>query len=213
MNTRTKQQKRFDKMLIIITVFLGVLIVGSLSLEYTGFPVYPRAGFARSVSISQGGGLADLYYKYTEIFDFVIFLFLFVGLSQMILKEHFNNVHKSLFVGLGIFLALALVLWENRTGNKLLELSGPVVVLMLAIGAVLVIYYMIKGFKGGHISTIAWSYVLFFFLFFVIFDLYQAPFLQSALSYLPFDLFSVAGIIFIFMLGVIIFNFVKGRLE
>ncbi len=200
--------QRVEKALIITSVFLGILVLGSFVLNYTGFVVYPRGGFTNSFNIGAGGSLSDWYYRYAQIFDFLIFLLIFLGVTQMVMGEQFKNLNKSLVVGVGIFLALALVLWESRTNRNLFELFGPFSIVILVLFILLVIYKQIKGFGGAKWTTVSAAYIIFYILFFVIFDAYQSAFLDSLRYYLPFDIFTIASIIFgiavvIFFVGIL----------
>src|SRR5690606_28581106 len=127
---------RGERVLLVIATILAIIAVGSIALNTTGAVVYSR-GAAGSTTFLDSGSIADYYYQYSEIFDFFLFLLLFLGLSQMILSKHFEQVNKSVYVAVGIFLALALVLWENRAGTTLIELSGPIPIAILLIGLVL----------------------------------------------------------------------------
>ena len=196
---------RGEKTLLYVGIFLGVLILGSIAANITGNVVYSRAASLPSKSFSlNSGSIADYYYRYSEVFDFFIFLLMFLGISQMIFSKHFGELNKMFLVGTGTFLALALVLWENRTGSNLLELSGPLPIVILLLVVLLVIWKMIKSFDTIGIGGIAWTYIIAYIVFFIMFDVYQAPFIDALRYYLPIDLFTTASVLFViaFVLGI-----------
>ncbi|MBS3108539.1 hypothetical protein J4409_01580 [Candidatus Woesearchaeota archaeon] len=195
--------KRVDKYLFAIALFLISFIVLYFLSSYTGFVTYPRQGYIEG-GIFGGflpgfGGLFELYYEYAQWFDFFIFLLIFLGLGKFAFGSHFKEGGKAIYVGLGIFLALALVLWEARTGIVLIEMFGPLIPVFLAVLVFFVMYKYLKGnISGGGLLLLSIGYILAYVIF-IWLDAFSfmAWYYSSPLYYnIPFDLIPIASILF-----------------
>jgi hypothetical protein len=91
------------------------------------------------------------YSAYPYVFDFIIFLIFFAGISRFILSERIGSVGAT---GLGIVLATGLGFFEFTTHTSLIQGMGPVAVLVsiLAIGVLL---YLLIARAGGNTGTAA----------------------------------------------------------
>lgn len=189
---------RGERILIAVVLILGILAIGSIFLNATGNVVFSRGsvGGGNSFSLSSSS-IADLYYRYTQIFDFFLFLLFFIGLTQMILGKQFETIglHKGVYVSIGLILSLGLVLWEYQTGYNLIELVGPFAILLLFAAGILLFFNILKGFHATGAGAIAATYLVFYIIFFILFDVYQAPFIDAIRYYLPFDIFSIMTIL------------------
>lgn len=155
-----------------LAIFFLLVLAGIFLLfadHPTGDVVY------RNYGQSPGGGgfggffsFQDLYYQYGYLFDTAIFLLIFLGLGKSIFTKRFGESGTSIYTGIGLFLAFALLLWEERTGIYLLESGGP---FALIIFVVLILVGIFLALKSAGASTL-WSVLLIllafvFFLFFL----------------------------------------------
>ena len=204
MSTKSKEVDKY--------ILVGALILLGLALfyvfnSYIGFLIYPREGFIGGSSAGLFPSFDDLvgfYYDYAQWIDFVLFLLIFLGLGKEVFKKQFKEGGKALYVGLGIFLALALVLWEVRTGTVLLELFGPIVLLFLALLVIFVMYKQIRGhISAGAIAAFAIIYGIAYVLAFWIlpatgiWDLRPWYYSSWLYFYVPIDLMPVASLLFV----------------
>jgi hypothetical protein len=91
------------------------------------------------------------YSAYPYVFDFIIFLIFFAGISRFILSERIGSVGAT---GLGIVLATGLGFFEFTTNTSLIQGMGPVAVLVsiLVIGVLL---YLLIARAGGNTGIAA----------------------------------------------------------
>ncbi len=114
---RVLKNKGIVNVLIIVTLLLFYLTGG----KYVGYYPYLDSYYSGGIY-----NIADIYESYSSWIDFFLFLIIFLGLGQAVLGEHFKaQGGKAVFVGLGIFLAFALLLWEQQTGFSLVKNLGP----------------------------------------------------------------------------------------
>lgn len=147
-----KKKERVIEFWHIVVVILAILLFLLLKTSMTGKAWYRDYGSSFGGFGGFGGfdffGLSffsftDLYASYGYIIDAVIFLMIFLGLAQSVFKERFKE-SRGLYVGMGLFLSFALLMWEERTGISLLEQFGPVVFVLF----VLVVIFL--GFRILH---------------------------------------------------------------
>jgi len=168
MQFESKEENRY----IVAIIFLLMGLIAFYFMDhYSGFVVYPRQGF-----IYGGGGvlptfgeLIGTYYEFAQWIDFFLFLIIFLGLGQFAFGKHFKEGGKSVYVGLGIFLALALVLWEARSGVVLIEIFGPIALIFIFIAMFFILYKYIKGHaSGGGLAVLSLLYIIFYVLAFIV---------------------------------------------
>ncbi|MDD5253741.1 MAG: hypothetical protein PHG05_01380 [Candidatus Nanoarchaeia archaeon] len=129
------------KRLLIFVSLVAMVLLFLLSETIFGYVVYPSTTPAAS-----GGDILDIYYDYANWIDFILFLMIFLGIGQLTLGQKFTGPSKIVFVAVGIVLALALLIWENKTQFYLLEEFGGIIFWILII---LLIIYLIKKFSGS----------------------------------------------------------------
>lgn len=202
-------------------IFLVILLLAGLAgvyflHSYGGFVVYPRQSFIeRSYTGSYLPGISDLYqiyYDYAQWFDFFLFLAIFVGLGKVVFEKHFKEGGKAIYIGLGVFLALALVLWEVRSGVVLLELFGPLALVFMLVLFLFIFYkYLSKHISAGGLTILCGGYALLYFIFFILanwlgWSNLGAWYYSSWLYYnVPFDFMPIAWLLFVFsIIGLII---------
>lgn len=164
-----KKEEHFlsEKVLTIFTLsFVALAILLSLS-KITGFIVYPR-GFGYGY-IGRGMGevfsVLDIYYQYPSWFDFFIFLLIFLGLGKGVFGEHFEKRGgKFVYTGLGVFLAIALLIWEQQTGTTLVELFGPWALIILVFVLAFYLFKWIKDATDSGLLAISLT-IIFLYLF------------------------------------------------
>ena len=140
-------------------VILGLLILLALILSsgvFTGKVYYYKYGGGGSGLSSLFGWLgyssfSDLYYAYQSIIDAIIFLVIFLGVSKAVFQRHFGAGGNAVFIGVGLFLAFALLLYEEREGFSLMEKFGPVV---LVIFVFIVLFAAFRWLHEHHVSPL-----------------------------------------------------------
>ena len=164
-----KKKERVIEFWHIVVVILAILLFLLLKTSMTGKAWY------RDYGSSFGGfggfdffGLSffsftDLYAGYGYIIDAVIFLMIFLGLAQSVFKERFKE-SRGLYVGMGLFLAFALLMWEERMGISILSLFGPAVFAIFVLLLILVVYKWVRHETGMNPLIVASIlYVLLYF--------------------------------------------------
>ena len=164
-----KKKERVIEFWHIVVVILAILLFLLLKTSMTGKAWY------RDYGSSFGGfggfdffGLSffsftDLYASYGYIIDAVIFLMIFLGLAQSVFKERFKE-SRGLYVGMGLFLAFALLMWEERMGISILSLFGPAVFAIFVLLLILVVYKWVRHETGMNPLIVASIlYVLLYF--------------------------------------------------
>ncbi|MBD3310652.1 hypothetical protein GF351_05525 [Candidatus Woesearchaeota archaeon] len=96
-----------------------------------------------------GREIADLYLDYHMFFDLIIYVLLFVGLSQVVFKDKFQGRGgKAVIIGVGVALSLGMLLFEYNTGwylGRLHWLGLPLIFTLLGI----FLYNLITGVIGA----------------------------------------------------------------
>jgi hypothetical protein len=143
------------------------------------------------------GGLSipDLYDKYSTLFDFVIYLILFIGLVKVAigkLPQFDNRAGNSVVIVLGLALAVSLSWFGNANGFSLRNL-GPLAMIIFALLLCFVVYNMIKSTRTkdeDKALLISGSYLFLYLMFIAILpDLWEwineeVPFLAALLTLL-----------------------------
>mgnify|MGYP001612309612 FL=1 len=158
---------------LLLVVLLLFLVVGP---RITGRVYYYDYG-----SRGYGGGFqwmqfSDIYYQYGYIIDATIFLLIFLSLAKIVFTKHFGEPVKPLYIGVGLFLAFALLLWEERTGIYLLELAGPLAAVLIPLVVVVALFIILKRTSFGFFPALFISLI-------VIYALLWALNLASLTSY------------------------------
>ena len=164
-----KKKERVIEFWHIVVVILAILLFLLLKTSMTGKAWY------RDYGSSFGGfggfdffgleffSFSDLYGSYGYIIDAVIFLMIFLGLAQSVFKERFKE-SRGLYVGMGLFLAFALLMWEERMGISILEQFGPAVFAIFVLLLIFVVYKWIRHETGiNPLIIISLLYVLLYF--------------------------------------------------
>ena len=109
--------------------------------------------------------LLDFYNQYGSYVDMVLFLLIFLGLARWVFGQHFKEGNRTIYVGLGLFLSFALLLYEESANFHILTAFGPIVlVLFLLIVIFLVSRFLLSTGRAG-IFVIGVTYlVLYYFL-------------------------------------------------
>ena len=210
--------KRADKYIAVIGLMLFGLVAINFLRSYTGLVYYPRQGFIDGSSIGGFlpgfGGLIELYYSYSQWFDFFLFLIIFLGLGQIAFGRHFKEGGKAVYVGLGIFLSLALVIWEAKTGIILLEFFGPLAAVFLVILALFLMFKYLKGnVNSSSVMWISLAYIGFYILF-IWLDTwgFMTGYYSNWVYYnIPIDLIPIATLFFFIAIIATIFGFLTRK--
>lgn len=164
-------KKKVDKHIIIGVLLAVSFVFLYFAGTYTGFVQYSDNSFIGFDYKGYGsgasfGGLLDIYYGYAQWIDFFVFLLIFLALAKSVFGKQFKEGSKALYVGLGIFLALALVIWEVKTGNSLVEIFGPIVVLFLFVMIIFVFFkHLMKNISRKGLMLICGIYLIFYLIF------------------------------------------------
>jgi len=105
----------------------------------------------------------EFYQNYGYIIDSVVFLFVFIGLGKATIGDRFEGAGKSFFVAIGIFLAVALMIWEEKTKFYLLLEFGPVALILFIVIVLVMIFEFFQGMGAAGIYAAAGTYIAFFF--------------------------------------------------
>ena len=165
---------------IFLLLLLGFLFFYLFGGNIFGYVYYPFDSFnyARNYNVE---GLVNIYNNYSEWFDFAIFLIIFLSLSKVVFGERFKE-SQWMYIGIGLFLAFALVLWENRSGFSLLNLFGPFVVALVFLLIIFIFFNFLRHTGLGLMMSISIGYfIIYIFLWFMgdklgIFDLLRYRF-------------------------------------
>jgi hypothetical protein len=156
----------------VFLVLLAVALAGLLSdgrLE--GAYIFQNSGYSYGGYGGYGGGFfgvfsfIDFYSQYGHLIDAFLFLVIFLSVGKTVLQDHFKKGGQSLYIGVGIALALGLLLWEETTGFLILQELGPYAGLLLALVILVMVYrFMVQAGTGGAFAAAILGLVLYFFL-------------------------------------------------
>ncbi len=158
---------------VLLYIFLVLLLSVSV-LAYNGYSRYNPFGggggyggdfFGGDGSDLFAFGLMDLYCQYSTWFDFIIFLIIFTSLGKMVFADRYEQGGKSLTVGIGVFLAFALLLWEMQTGLSILGTFGPFAFLMIILILSWYAFKYIGDVSDVGLLAVSVSYLIFYFFF------------------------------------------------
>lgn len=172
--SKIKLEDLYSKIAITGSIFLGLFVLVIVAGDYTTGAVYRGYG-----SSFYGGDVIDIleiYYQYPSFFDLAIFLTIFLGLGQSILGKHLEEGGKAVYVGLGVFLAVALLIWERQTGYSLLENFGPWAFFLIIILLSVFVYTFLDKTTGSGLIAFGIAYIVFYVAFFGLIEDYTAGF-------------------------------------
>ena len=147
---------RFAFAFAVVALFLLVLLADADRDALTGAVVYRDSYYGGSGFGLWGFSFSDIYYTYGYVVDAVIFLLIFLGVGKAVFKKHFGEGGTAVYVGLGLLLAFALLLWEERSGIYLLESFGRFAMVFLFLLLAVGIFSWMKG--AG--ATTPWALAL-----------------------------------------------------
>ena len=104
--------------------------------------------------------ISQIYSQYGRIFDFTLFLILFLGLAQVAFGKRFEGRGgKAVVVALGVSLAVGLSVAEASFGFNLGSLSGlAVAILIIAFG--LLFFFLMNSLGLQKTTSLSWSFIL-----------------------------------------------------
>lgn len=216
-----KKKERSVEYWHIIVIALAILLFLLLKSNITGgvwYRDYGGGGYGFDFFGFEFFSFTDMYQSYGYVIDAVIFLLIFLGLAQSVFKERFK-AGKGLYVGIGLFLSFALLLWEEQTGISLLQMFGPVVFgFFIIVLAVVIARWLNHEFGWSPLVSVALVYLV---LYWVLFKTQNSRvILDWLVSIWPgFERFLVGGLLDILMfiaIGVIVFKvivFIKQKVK
>ncbi|MEK6839865.1 MAG: hypothetical protein AABX72_02915, partial [Nanoarchaeota archaeon] len=151
--------------LVVVLLLLIIAFFGSLQYEQlTGKLVYRDSWYG---GYSGTGGwfgfsFSDIYAQHGYIIDAALFLLIFLGVGKGLFTKHFAEGGTAVYVGIGIFLAFALLLWEERSGIYLLESFGPLVVVLFVLVLLAWAFRWMKQAGMNAIPLICIGYLVFY---------------------------------------------------
>src|SRR3989338_8442910 len=163
-----------------LIALVGALLVFALYLvteSFTGLPIFETDQFSGGLGGGFSGGFSpygyggdfgflnilDLYNQFPSWIDFGLFLAIFLGLGMSVFGEHFDTqVGKAVYTGLAIFLALALLIFEQRTGIHLITFFSSVGFAIIVLLISVFIFKWIHQASGSSILGTTVGYVFFF---------------------------------------------------
>ncbi len=156
-----------DWMIVIATLLVLALAAKAGYDEISGKLIYQDYGY--------GGGFlggfnwfnfSSLYASYGYIIDAALFLLIFLGVVKGVFKKHFGEGGTAAYIGIGIFLAFALLLWEEKTGFFLLQEFGPFVMLLFSLVLCVGAYKWLHGAGLWWLPTLCLGYLIFYYVFY-----------------------------------------------
>jgi ABC-type multidrug transport system fused ATPase/permease subunit len=162
-----------------------------------------------------GDQIVNWYENNSSLVDFFIFLVIFLGLGRTIFGEHFKGAGgKGVYVGIGIFLALSLLIWEQKSGFSLVGNFGIWALLIFILVIIFYIYKLIHQVTGSSLFAISLAYILLYIFFLVLDNLFGMTgdywiydIIDSIYFNLGIDLFSISGFLFLLAILGLIFGF------
>lgn len=166
-----------------------------------------------------GDQIVGWYENNSGWFDFFIFLVIFLGLGRTIFGEHFKGAGgKGVYIGLGLFLSLSLLIWEQKSGFSLIGNFGVWALLIFIIIVIFFVYKLIHQISGSSLFSISLAYILLY-IFFLILDNWFGmtgdywiyDIIDSIYFNLGIDLFSLSGFLFVLAILGLIFGIFSWR--
>lgn len=153
----------------------------------------------------------EFYQNYGYIIDSVIFLLVFISIGKATLGERFKSGGQSLFIGLGIFLSVALLIWEERTGFYLLLEFGPVALAFFVIILIIWMFTFFHGMEVGGLYAAAFAYMIFFFVFGYFVDNPSYQWVKDFLNTWSFTgiMMTIMHAVFVIAIVILLFGLVK----
>lgn len=164
--------------------------------------------------LGSGGQIVGWYENNAGWFDFFIFLIIFLGLGRAVFGEHFKGAGgKGVYIGIGIFLAFSLLIWEQKSGFSLVGNFGIWALLIFIIVIIFYVYKLIHQISGSSLFSISLAYILLY-IFFLILDRWFGmtgdywiyDIIDTIYFNLGIDLFSLSGLLFILAILGLIFG-------
>ena len=108
--------------------------------------------------------IAGIYEKYSVVIDFLIYLTIFTGLSQVILSKKFQGRGgKALIIATGLVLSVGMITAEKTIGFNI-KTFGPVAIWMFIILIAGVLFHSIKYIGAGNIGSGSIAFVVTYFI-------------------------------------------------
>ena len=197
--------KRETIWLIIVIALMIVTLIGSVDYDkVSGNLVYRDSWYGYGGGSGFGGfgvgtRFSDVYSQYGYIIDTALFLLLFLGIGKGVLKKHFGEGGTSVYVGLGLFLAFALLLWEENTGFYLLQELGPLALILLILIIVVLAYRSLKNSDIGlwWIPIISFGYLLYYYGFYKRNTSYLSSSLMETIWYIAVGAFVISLLVLV----------------
>jgi len=106
--------------------------------------------------------IAQIYSQYSTIFDFFIFLVLFVGLAQVVYEKRFQGRGgKAVIIAVGVSLAVGLSVAEAKFGFNLGSMGGIAgAILIIAFG--LLLFHLLNSLGLQKSTAVAWTFIILF---------------------------------------------------
>jgi hypothetical protein len=107
-----------------------------------------------------GRDLGALYNDYSAFIDMIIYLILFIGLTEWTLKNKlgYGNKGRTVTAGLGIILAVGLALYEQQAGFNLMSFGPIAMAIVIALMAI-AFYEGLKEFGVSKVKAICFAYI------------------------------------------------------
>ncbi len=199
---------------------LGLVIIAAVLIaqhgDVSGALIYQDYQYGYSGGYSGYGGFGgfqfgEIYSRYGYLIDAALFLLIFLGVGKGIFQEHFKSGGTAVYTGIGLFLAFALLLWEERTGVFLLERFGGFVVLLFVLVLVVWGYHWLEHAGLGVVGSLAVIYLVLYFTFTSLEPTLGNTVIFSRLSAISMWLYIAALIAGVVLIGAFIFRFSRKR--
>jgi len=169
---------------------------------------------SRIGGLGSGNQIVSWYENNSGWFDFFIFLVVFLGLGRAVFGEHFKGAGgKGVYIGIGVFLAFSLLIWEQKSGFSLIGNFGIWALLIFIIIVLFFVYKLIHQISGSSLFSISLAYILLYIFFLMldrwfgmtgdywIYDIIDNIYFSTGL-----DIFSFGGLLFVLAIVGVIFG-------
>ena len=103
------------------------------------------------------------YDSYSIFIDLIVYLFLFNGVARIALEKRFGGTGgRFLISGVGIILAVAMMIAESQFGFTLRSF-GPIAVMILLMTVGVTVFGFLRGIGANHILSVSLSVLIIYF--------------------------------------------------
>lgn len=148
-------QKRQIYLVMLILVLLGVF----------SSAVYAQGMLDTVLRPLERINIGKAYEDHWYIIDCIMYFIILVGVSQYVFQEQFKGSGgKAIIIGMGVSLSVAAAFFEYKNGFRLLEVFGPIAIIVVVLLFMVGIYKFAKalGAGGRGFAMLAFAFLFFY---------------------------------------------------